>query len=150
MGTVSTGERIVLIGAGLTGTETAVALAQEGKMVTLIDMLSLEEIDRRAIGSRSGLMYLRGMAQKAGIEVHTGLRAKEVTDEGLVALDADGQDVLLPCDTVVLSMGVRPRKAIADQFADTARDVFFCGDCAVKAGNITSAVRDAFYAAMNI
>ena len=89
-------------------------------------------------------------AQKAGIEVHTGLRAKEVTDEGLVALDADGQDVLLPCDTVVLSMGVRPRKAAAEQFADTARDVFFCGDCAVNAGNITSAVRDAFYAAMNI
>ena len=150
MGTAAAGNRVVLIGAGLTGTETAVALAQEGKAVTLIDMLSLEEIDRRAIGSRSGLMYLRGMAEKAGIEVRTGLRAKAVTDEGLVALDADGKEVLLPCDTVALSMGVRPRTAVAERFAGTARDVFFCGDCRVRAGNITSAVIDGFYAAMNV
>ncbi|MBR6950962.1 MAG: FAD-dependent oxidoreductase [Oscillospiraceae bacterium] len=150
MGKACVGQKIVLIGAGLTGTETAVALAQEGKEVTLIDMLSLEEIDRRAIGSRSGLMYLRGMAQQAGVRVITGLRAKEVTDAGLTALDSTGSDVFLPCDTVVLSMGVRPRKAVADQFAGTAHDVFWCGDCAVKAGNITSAVRDAFYAAMNV
>ena len=150
MGKASVGRKIVLIGAGLTGTETAVALAKDGKDVTLIDMLSLEEIDSRALGSRSGLMYLRGMANDAGVVVRTGLRASKVTDEGLTALDNDGNVVHLPCDTVVLSMGVRPRKGVADQFAGTAHDVFFCGDCAVKAGNITSAVRDGFYAALNV
>ena len=150
MGKADAGKRVVLIGAGLTGTETAVALAREGRDVTLVDMLSLEEIDRRALGSKSGLFYLRGLAEKAGVKVRTGLRAKEVTGEGLIAVDAEGADVFLPCDTVVLSMGVRPREEVARQFAGTAFDVFFCGDCAVRAGNITSAVRDAFYAAMNV
>ena len=73
-----------MIGAGLTGTETAVALAREGRDVTLVDMLSLEEIDRRALGSKSGLFYLSGLAEKAGVKVRTGLRAKEVTGEGLL------------------------------------------------------------------
>ena len=47
-------------------------------------------------------------------------------------------------------MGVRPRKDVAEQFADTAFDVIYAGDCAAKNGNITSAVRDGFYAAMNL
>ena len=95
-------------------------------------------------------MYLRGMAASAGVRVMTGLRAKQVTGEGLIALDAEDKEVCLPCDTVVLSMGVRPRQAVAESFAGTAPDVFFCGDCRVRAGNITSAVLDGFYAAMNV
>ena len=64
--------------------------------------------------------------------------------------DAAGNDVSLACDTVVLSMGVRPRSELAHSFDGTATDAFICGDCAVRAGNITSAVRDGFFAAMNI
>lgn len=150
MGICKPGKRVVLIGAGLTGTETAVALAQDGHDVTLVDMLSIEEIDARAIGSKSGLAMLRGMSEKAGVKVITGLRAKAVEAGALVAADADGREVTLECDTVVLSMGVRPRSELAHQFDGTAHDVFIVGDCAVRAGNITSAVRDGFFAAMNI
>lgn len=150
MGKASVGNKVVLIGAGLTGTETAVALAREGKQVTLIDMLSLEDINARTIGSKSALGYLRMLSEEAGVSVRTGLKAKEVKDTGLLALNQDGDEILIECDTVVLSMGVRPRTAAAKQFADTAANVYYCGDCSVRAGNITSAVRDGFYAAMNI
>lgn len=150
MGIAECGKNVVLIGAGLTGTETAVALAQDGKNVTLIDMLSIEEINSRTLGSKSGLMFLRGLSDKAGVIVKTGLKANEVRCDGLFASDSEGNSVFLPCDTVVLSMGVRPRKELANSFSDCAYDVFYCGDCATKAGNITSAVRDGFYAAMNI
>ena len=150
MGICKPGKKVVLIGAGLTGTETAVALAQDGHDVTLVDMLSLEEIDARTIGSKSGLAMLRGMSDTAGVKVITGLRAKAVEAGALVAADAEGREVILECDTVVLSMGVRPRSELAHQFDGTAHDVFIVGDCAVRAGNITSAVRDGFFAAMNI
>ena len=53
------GKFVVLIGAGLTGTETACALAEAGHSVTVIDMLSLEEIDSRGSGSRSVAAVLR-------------------------------------------------------------------------------------------
>ena len=142
--------RVVLIGAGLTGTETAVVLAQDGHEVTLIDMLSLEEIDSRGSASRSVAASLRGMAQKAGVKVMTGLLAKEITGDGVTAEDGKGNSLFLPCDTVVLSMGVRPQDGLAKVFEGCAGTVYNVGDCAVKAGNITSAVRDGFYAAMNI
>ncbi len=149
MGKVWVGTKVVVVGAGLTGTETAVALAQDGHDVTLIDMLSLEEIDARAIGSKSSLGTLRGMSQAAGVKVMTGLKVKEYKEFELIATSENGEEIL-PCDSVVLSMGVRPRTDVAMRFEGTAKDVIFVGDCAVRAGNITSAVRDGFFAAVNV
>lgn len=150
LGKAHVGQRVVLIGAGLTGTETAVALAREGHNVTLIDMLSIEEIDNRSTTSRSVAALLRRMAQEADITVKTGLIAKEITPDSVIASTQDGSAVLLPCESVVLSMGVRPRSDLIDIFNDCAADVFIVGDCTSKAGNITTAVREGFYAAVNI
>jgi pyruvate/2-oxoglutarate dehydrogenase complex dihydrolipoamide dehydrogenase (E3) component len=148
LGRGTAGKRVVLVGAGLTGTETAVALARAGHGVTLIDALELEEIDARAAAPNSGV--LRALAREAGVVVKTGLRAAEITGDGLLATDRGGAAVALPCDTVVLSMGVRPRVDLARSLAGIAAEVVVLGDCAAKSGNITSAVRDGFYAAMNI
>ena len=150
LGKKSVGKHVVLIGAGLTGTETAIALSREGHDVTLIDMLGIEEIDSRGNASRSVAAVLRGMMNESGIKVHTGLKAKEITMHSLIAEDQAGKLVTLECDSVVLSMGLKPRTDLANTFSDCAAEVFVAGDCAVKAGNITSAVRDGFYAAMNI
>jgi 2,4-dienoyl-CoA reductase-like NADH-dependent reductase (Old Yellow Enzyme family)/thioredoxin reductase len=150
MGKTKPGRRVVLIGAGLTGTETAVVLAQDGHEVTMIDMLSLQEIDSRGVGARGVATFLRGMSENAGVQVMTGLKAKEINKDAFLAEDMDGNIVTLPCDSVVLSMGVRPRTDLITEFDGCAEAVYVIGDCASKAGNITSAVRDGFYAAMNI
>lgn len=150
MGKAVVGRRVVLIGAGLTGTETAVVLAEAGHEVTLIDMLSLEEIDSRGPGSKGVAAFLRGMSRKAGVKVLTGLKAKEVRRDGVTAEDAAGNLVTLPCDSVVLSMGVKPRERMLREFEGCAEELYVVGDCRARAGNITSAVLDGFYAAMNI
>ncbi len=150
LGKARVGKRVALIGAGLTGTETAVTLARDGHEVLLIDMLSLEQIDSRGNASRSVVNVLRRMAQEAGVTVMTGLTAREITDGALVAEDEAGTLVKLRCDSVVLSLGLRPRAALAAIFKDCAPQVYTIGDCAAKSGNITSAVLSGFYAAMNI
>lgn len=150
LGKIKVGKRVVLIGAGLTGTETAVVLAQDGHDVTLIDMLPIAEIDSRGGGARGVISFLRGMSDKAGVKVITGLTAKEITDNCVVAEDNEGKPVTLPCDSVVLSMGVKPRTELVKEFEDICENIYTIGDCAVRAGNILSAVRDGFYAAMNI
>ncbi len=150
MGKADVGKKVVVIGAGLTGTETAVVLAQDGHDVTQIDMLSLDEIDSRTLGAKSVAATLRGLAKEAGVKTRTGLKAVEVTEQGITAEDEKGIRYILPCDTVVLSVGVRPRTDVMNEFRDCAKDVYFVGDCAVRAGNLTTAVRDAFYAAINI
>ncbi len=149
MGKAKVGKKVVVIGAGLTGTETAVVLAQDGHDVTQIDMLSIEQIDSRTLGSKSVANTLRGMAAQAGVKTRTGLKAVEVTKQGVTVQDDKGFEFIIPCDTVVLSVGVRPRTKVMEEFRDVVRDVYFVGDCS-KPGNITSAVREGFYAAINI
>ncbi|NMA25371.1 MAG: FAD-dependent oxidoreductase [Clostridiales bacterium] len=149
-GRARVGKRAVLIGAGLTGTETAVVLARDGHEVTLIDMLTLQEIDSRGGAVRGVVNFLRRMSDEAGVKVMTGLKAKEIKNDAVVAEDKDGGLVTLPCESVILSMGVRPRESLVREFEGCAEDVYVIGDCAQKAGNILTAVRDGFYAAMNI
>lgn len=150
MGMKKPGKKVVLVGAGLTGTETAVTLARQGHDVTLIDMLSIDEIDSRGNSSRSCTSMLRRMAEESGVETITGLRLTEVRDDGIFARDESGKNVFLPCDSVVLSMGVRARSQLAGSFDGTAKTVIKIGDCVRRGGNILTAVLDGFYAAMNI
>ena len=150
LGKASVGQKIVLIGAGLTGTETAVVLAQEGHDVTVIDMLPLEVIDGKGAASRSIIASLRGMSEKARVKVLTGLKAERISKTEVTARSISGELVTLPCDTVVLSMGVKPRSELIEEFRAIAHDFYVIGDCNSAMGNITSAVREGFYAAMNI
>jgi hypothetical protein len=55
-----------------------VALAQDGHDVTLIDMLSIEEIDGKSPASRSVISSLRKLADDAGVTVQTGLKAERI------------------------------------------------------------------------
>lgn len=150
MGRAVVGKNVVVIGAGLTGTETAVVLAQDGHNVTQIDMLTTEQIDARTMGSKSVANTLRGLSRAAGVKVKAGLKAVAVTEQGVKVEDESGVLYVIPCDTVVLSVGVKPCTEIMEEFRDCVKDVYFVGDCAVKAGNLTTAVRDAFFVATNI
>ena len=141
---------MVCVGAGLTGTETAVALAQEGHDVTLVDMLTIAEIDAKKQASNMITSTIRVMQKQAGVKDITGVLAHEVNDEGLVVKHTDGTLETIPADSIVLSMGVRPRQKIVDELKDIGPDTFVVGDCNSRAGNITSAVREAFFAVMNL
>ncbi|MDR2356594.1 MAG: FAD-dependent oxidoreductase [Oscillospiraceae bacterium] len=150
LGVRTAGRSVVIVGAGLTGTETAVALSRAGHEVTLIDALDIPEIDRRGSASISVVMPLRHMAAQAGVKVITGLTAVAVTDEGVRVRNSDGGQETLVCDTVALSMGVRPVSGLTDELRGLSVPVLTVGDCAGRPGNIASAVLGGFYAAMRV
>ena len=100
--------------------------------------------------SRSLVGVLRGRAQEAGVKVITGLKASEITEDSVRAVGDDGAEVTLGCDSVVLSMGVVPRSGTVRELEGCCDEVYVIGDCKNRAGNITSAVREGFYAAMNL
>jgi NADPH-dependent 2,4-dienoyl-CoA reductase/sulfur reductase-like enzyme len=146
----SAGRRVVIIGAGLTGTETAVALRRSGREVTLIDALDISEIDARSGTSPSVSEPLRRMAERSGVRTFTGLTAKEITAGGVVAEDGAGNLRTFECDTVALSVGVRPVTAPAGELGSLGVPVITIGDCAGRPGNIASAVLSGFYAAIHL
>ncbi|MCL2391394.1 MAG: FAD-dependent oxidoreductase [Oscillospiraceae bacterium] len=133
------GERVVVAGGGLAGVESAYALAQSGKQVTVIDKLPENKLG--AEGPRGGV-YLNKLL---GTKFVTEVKLVRVTKEGAVVLDKHWEEMLIPCDTVVLALGMKARSEACAQYADLAEDVFFVGDVRY-AHNVYQAIHDAFHA----
>lgn len=150
LGKAACGKKVILAGAGLTGTETAVSLAREGHDVTVIDMLTLAEIDAKGNASASIIRLIRKLATDAGITYLERHRLTEIREGSALCLNAAGETVELTCDTLVLSLGVKPRADIVSALKNLVPETIVVGDCNNLSGNIASAVREGFYAAMNI
>ena len=140
-----TGQRVAVIGAGLTGSETAAVLAHADRDVTLVDFRSRNEL----LAGGRGISIVQSILEEAGGTLLDQQRLIEVV-EGEIVLESvnTGEHTLLPCDTVVLALGVRPRSF--DDFLGICAETYVIGDCRAKNGNITSAVRQAFDVAMRI
>ena len=78
----------------------------------------------------------------------TSTTAREVTAEGLVVENSDGIQVL-KADTILLAAGMKPDRATADEFYNTAPRVFEVGD-QIKPGRVADAVKIGHYRALDI
>ncbi len=138
------GEEVVVIGGGLTGCECALLMAQNGKKSHVIearDGLALDcNIRQRPI--------LLKEIENAGVDVNVNSPALKVTAEG-VWVKQDGEEKLIPGDTVICAIGQRSRSAIVDELRDGAPFVRVIGD-AVRPANIGTAIYEAFHAAQDI
>jgi len=138
-------DQVVVIGGGLSGCETAIHLAQEGKTVHLVEMrleLALEaNIRHRPI--------LLKEVEKHKIHVHTGYKGLRVTEEGVVCADAAGEEQLVPGTTVICALGQRARRNVVEDLIDCAPFVAQIGDC-VNPSTITTAVYQGYHAALDI
>lgn len=147
-GKAETGDRIVIAGAGLTGSETALHLAQQGKQVTLIDSLSPEDIELNY--PFTDLMTVWDLLKKQKVEIRTGVTLEAINETGAAVTGEDGEKTLIPCDTVVLALGVRPRTEVIERLKGLAPEVYVIGDCNNRRGNLYSATEEGFFAAMEI
>ncbi len=147
MGSAKVGERVVVAGAGMTGCETALYLAQQGKKVTLIDMLSEAEIAQDvAVISRVALI---GLLHEHGVEIITGVKLEEITDKGALVINKQWDRYAIPADTVVFALGAKARSEMAEKFEGLARDTYVVGDCA-DPRNLMAAIGDGFDIAAEI
>ena len=136
-----TGHKVVVVGGGITGAETADVLAEQGKEVTIVEMMDsfLGNAGISAIG------YLQKIAE-AGIKVITGKRLESVKDHSAVLVDRFGNRSELDADSIVISAGFVPQKELANQIeAETNMDVYTAGDCK-SARQIQDAVHEGYIA----
>ena len=135
------GQKVVILGGGLVGCEAAVHLAQEGKNVTVVEMLPDVAVDANG-RHRPILMQMLEPVTKL-----TNMRGVRVTEEGLVCAGADGVETLIPADTVICAVGQRPLRRVVDLFLDSAPEVIQVGDC-VQPRRVTDAVFRGYYAGL--
>lgn len=137
------GDTVVVIGGGLAGIESALHLAKQGRKVSIVEMLP-------AIANDANIRYARTYRweiEKEKVAVYTGTKCRAITDEGVEAEGPDGETILLPADTVVLSVGMRPRAEESEALRDCAPVFIPIGNC-VRPSQVQAAIRGGFDAAM--
>jgi len=148
LGTKRPGERVIIVGGGLVGCETAIWLAQQGKKVTLIEMLGDLMAGKPPVIHMNRMMLL-DLLQFNKVEILTHTRLTEVTDEGILLVSASKKKESLKADTVVLGVGLEPDKKLYEALSGERPNLYLIGD-AREARNIMGAVWDAYEVARAI
>lgn len=138
------GDDVVVFGGGLAGCECAIHLGMEGKRVHLVEMRDTLAPDANV---RHRPLLLKEIEKY--VTVHTSCKGLEVTKEGIVCEDADGQKILVPGTSVICALGQRSRTDAVEELLNAAPFVRVIGD-ASKVSTITNAVYWGYHAALDI
>lgn len=139
------GKDIVIIGGGQVGCEVAVHYGMQGKKVTIVEMAPAVARD----AMRTYREELLGQLDDHKCKVVTGWRCLEIYEGGVLCEDAERVQHELPCDTVLLAVGMRPRREQAEAFRSCAPIFRRIGDCD-KVATVRQAVRSGWNAAYTL
>jgi pyruvate/2-oxoglutarate dehydrogenase complex dihydrolipoamide dehydrogenase (E3) component len=99
------GKKVLVVGAGAVGAETADFLADRTREVSLIEMAQEIALDEERTNRK---LLLRRLGEKR-VKIRVMTQARAILPEG-VEVESDGWREILPADTVVLATGVRPNR----------------------------------------
>ena len=139
-GEAEVGERVLIVGGGMVGIETALAIADRCKQVTLIEMTD----DAMANLAPDEQTIYSARLKKDCAVLMTGKRLAGVSHKTAIVADRFGREEKIPCDTVVLAIGLRPERGLIDSLAgEEDIEVFEVGDC-VAPRRILDAIHEGF------
>lgn len=122
---VEVGERIVIIGGGATGCETANYLAAQGKSVTLVEAMP----DMGAGEEPARKIWLMKSLSGHGVQMHTRCGLERIDVDGDVWVRCDGEVKSMGgFDTIVMAVGTRSRDELSDRLGDVVPRVYVVGD----------------------
>ncbi len=134
-----TGKRVVIVGGGSVGCETAEYLAVRGKKVTVVEM-------RDAFAENTGKTaqtILLGHLKSRGVRLIPGCRVEKLADGGVACTLKNGETRFLPADTVVLAVGDVPDASLYESLKDDVKEIYNVGDSA-GGGIIPTAVFEGY------
>ncbi len=100
-GKVAVGERVVIVGGGMVGSETANHLANHDKSVTIVETQSEIATDEE---TNSRILLLKDLEERR-VNVLTGVSVKKFLRDYVIA-EREGNELRLgPADSVVLALG---------------------------------------------
>lgn len=147
-GEAKVGETVVVLGAGLSGSEAALFLAQKGVKVTIVDLLPIQKIDSEY--PFINILCLRSMLKEKGVETIEEVKPLRLKGGCLTLIDRNFQKRELPCGTLVVAAGSRPKGDVVEQFRSLAKYVRAIGDCNNERGNLYKAIHEGFFAAIDL
>ena len=129
MGIKKVGQKVVIIGGGLTGSELAYDLASfEKKDVTIVEALP-DILSAGAPVQKSVNMMLRDLLKFHNVDLKVGHKIVAVTDEGAVIENVKtGEQLTLEADNVIFAIGLRPKPSMVKELMGSGIEVHEIGD----------------------
>ncbi|MBI5940859.1 MAG: NAD(P)/FAD-dependent oxidoreductase [Caulobacterales bacterium] len=140
------GARAVVIGGGLLGLEAAYGLARRGMAATVVHLMDV--LMERQLDESAGFLLRQALADR-GVETVLGAQSEEIVGEGGKVAGLKLKDgTILPCDLLVMAVGIRPNAALGkaaglevnrglvvdDAMRTSDPAVFAVGECAEHRG----------------
>ena len=142
LGKKTVGDKVVIIGGGLTGCEIAYELYLQGKQPTIVEMQD-DLITTKGV-CLANTSFLRDFFNANKVPVHLETRLNEVHKDGVTVTNKDGEQFKLEADNVILSMGYRP-----SPLAEKGKHLHLVGDCS-KVGNLRTVIWQAWDVCMKL
>ncbi len=141
-GEAETGQRVVVCGGGLSGAECAISLGMEGKEVTLVDMIPVEDF-YKDFDEMNRYEITKNLANY-NVKCIGEAQVQEFKSDGVVIKHKDGTIETLPADTAVTAFGIKPNKAWIEEMKDIVPETYVVGD-ADKVGVVGDAINNAYW-----
>ena len=142
LGTKEVGNKVVVIGGGLTGCEIAYDLYLKGKTPVIVEMQD-DLITTKGV-CLANTSYLRDFFKTNNVEVHLETSLSEVKDGAVILKDKDGKSFEVQADSVILSVGYNPAP-----LTKKGRRVHVIGD-AYEVGNLRTVIWGAWDTCMKL
>jgi 2-enoate reductase len=142
LGKKSVGQKVVIIGGGLTGCEIAYELYLQGKEPVIVEMKEdLIAVPGVALANTS---FLRDFFKANKVAVHLETKLEQVMADGVKVQNKDGLSFKIDADSVILSTGYR-----SAPIAQKGKHVHIIGD-ACKVGNLRTVIWQAWDVCMKL
>jgi 2-enoate reductase len=142
LGNKEVGEKVVVVGGGLTGCEIAYELYLKGKQPTIVEMQD-DLITTKGI-CLANTSYLRDYFKTYKVPVHLETGLVEIGEGKVTLKDKEGKLFDVEADSVILSVGYNPAP-----LATKSKHVHVIGDAA-KVGNLRTVIWGAWDVCMKI
>ena len=142
LGKAEVGEKVTIIGGGLTGCEIAYELYLQGKKPTIVEMQD-DLITTPGI-CLANTSFLRDFFKANNVPVHLQTGVCEILDDGVEVKDKQGAKFKIAADNVILSTGYK-----SSPVAPKGKHIHLVGDCD-KVGNLRTVIWQAWDVAMKL
>jgi len=125
LGKSEAGKTVVVLGGGIVGCETALYLAQQGKQVTIVEILGSVARDMFFVNR----MHMMELLAENKVKILTETSVAEIEDDSVVLVDKEYKRSKLENDTVVIALGLEPNKELETALGDAVPETHAIGDC---------------------
>jgi 2-enoate reductase len=139
------GRKVIVIGGGLIGSETALDLAGKGKQVVLIEMLN--KLVPKEVMNYNNEQRLNNLMDNSTVDVRLGTKVCRI-DEHEVTIEKDGQTESLHYDSILLAVGMKANNSLEEGLYNAVDELYVIGD-AEAPRKIWNAVHEGFHVAKN-